>query len=601
MLYVLIFAMGIMLVASTFRILSHTTDEPLHIGAGLDFLSTGEYDVELQHPPFGRTVLAIGPWLGGARVPENSGLLKSGRSALYDSGDYESTLALARMGGLIFYVLLLLIVAIWSRKDLGIAASLIAILILATEPTVLAHAGLATTDGPMVGLITAAFFILMLWLDKLTLARTCLLGLAAGLAIMAKYSAIPFLAIGLVVMLGCRWWLDREGGQPRKLLTLNRLVHSIVIVLLILFTAWATFAFGWTELKLGGNLVEVLLQSAEHTGNESPGVVRLPVIVTSVPIGMWQVFDHNRNGHWAFLLGEWRKHGWWYYFPVALLVKSTLPLLILFLTGLWFSLKQGRHQGNWHIPLPGLLAVAILSYCMTANINIGVRHVLLLYPLMAITAAFGAITLFHKFKDGYLVRFLLVGLLVWQGIIAVRSHPDYLPYFNFLAGEHPERVLSNSNLDWGQDLGRLGREVNIRGIGHMSLGFRGFADPEKHGIRRWPKNGKYHLDQPVSGWVAVGQNYRMRGGKADWLKEFRPVLRVGKTVDLYYLGETDLADVRIKGEAAVLFERALKTLIEDQNPQAAAILFDDVLRMEPNHPAARRHRDGILAKTAFPQ
>jgi hypothetical protein len=121
---------------------------------------------------------------------------------------------------------------------------------------------------------------------------------------------------------------------------------------------------------------------------------------------------------------------------------------------------------------------------------------------------------------------------VWQLSPLWRAYPDYLPYFNETVA-HPERVLVDSDLDWGQDLHRLELRVAQLHIGHLNLAYRGSAD-----LRREPLPQTHILGprERVTGWVALSALARTRN-LADyaWLDAYRPIERVGKTIDLYYI------------------------------------------------------------------
>ena len=126
----------------------------------------------------------------------------------------------------------------------------------------------------------------------------------------------------------------------------------------------------------------------------------------------------------------------------------------------------------------------------------------------------------------------LLAAILWQLSPLWRAYPDYLPYFNETAA-HPERVLVDSDLDWGQDLHRLELRVAQLHIGHLSLAYRGSAD-----LRREPLP-QVHILGPrerVTGWVALSELARTRNlSDYAWLDAYRPIERVGKTIDLYYI------------------------------------------------------------------
>ena len=133
---------------------------------------------------------------------------------------------------------------------------------------------------------------------------------------------------------------------------------------------------------------------------------------------------------------------------------------------------------------------------------------------------------------------LAAALTGWLVAESVRAHPDYLPYFNQLAGKHPERVLLDSDLDWGQDLGRLADTLRARGAPQVWIAYHGNVDLSRQGL---PPYTELPPDQPVTGWVAASL-FRLAlgspGGSIDayaWLRPYQPVARVGHSILLYYI------------------------------------------------------------------
>lgn len=146
-------------------------------------------------------------------------------------------------------------------------------------------------------------------------------------------------------------------------------------------------------------------------------------------------------------MGEHRTTGWSYYFPIAIGAKTPIPLLILALGGLMFVGKAHRALAVMVFGAVVYLAV----FCLLVKVNIGVRHVLPIYPVLIILAAVAA----HRLLElpGRAGHVLVIVLLAWYAAEAVRIYPNYEQYFNQLAGgpENGWRVLGNSNVQWGQD------------------------------------------------------------------------------------------------------------------------------------------------------
>jgi 4-amino-4-deoxy-L-arabinose transferase-like glycosyltransferase len=553
---VLLAAVGVLQIVSTYDEFNHTWDEPLHLAAGMQLLDRGVYEYEFAHPPLVRLALAVGPYLAGVRShgepcsAATSGIAcgpgrgyDEGRSLLYDSeaAGYERVLSLARLGVLPFFLLTLVVVWLWAGQLFGDLAAALAVFLLTTLPLLLGNAGLATNDVGATGLTLAALYLLTRWLQAPSAGRGALLGTAAGAAVMAKFSAIPYLAGSAAAILLWRWLLAGRGWTPLALVTRGRWKGVALGLLAMLTVFWATYGFG-IRPSVADN--ERLFQTVEATfAPESPPYrfaraafeqPVLPPFVLAVVRGVGSLAMRNREGQDSFLLGEVRSHGWWYYYVVGLAVKTPLPMLLLGLPGLALLAVRSWRARAFEVGAPAAYFLAILAFAsFFSSINTGIRHVLILYPLMAIGAALAARELLHV-RRRRLGGAVLAGLLVWQGAVAVAAHPDYLADFNALAGPEPEKVLLNGDLDWGQDLKRLEAKLRERGIERVAIAYSGSADLARHDLPEFTLLEPY---KPVKGWVAISlceRECRSDGSHA-WLKRYKPVARIGRSIDLYYI------------------------------------------------------------------
>ena len=155
---------------------SVTTDEPAHLGAGLEVLSRGTYTYELQHPPISRVAVALGPWLAGRRTVGRARLYDEGHAILGDARHRE-TLTLARAGVLPFFIGLVIACWVYARRLApDPRAALVTTLMVTAPPSLLAHAGLATTDVPFTACFVATILTFMRWLEQpASWRRACLL------------------------------------------------------------------------------------------------------------------------------------------------------------------------------------------------------------------------------------------------------------------------------------------------------------------------------------------------------------------------------------------------------------------------------------------
>jgi hypothetical protein len=552
----LIILTACLLAAGSWRVYSNTWDEPEHLAAGVELLDRGKYEYDTEHPPLGRVLIALGPWLAGAHsfgTPPPDGT-REGIDILYSGGHYWRTLTLARLGTMPFLVLLLVATWLWARRIFATPAqALLPVVLLVAVPPVLGHAALASLDVAAAATILLALYMLQRWLLSGSPSDAAFFGLASGVAVGTKFSSVPFIGLSLAALALVRALLARNAPRwqsvsgvppPRRSAahSLGGLAVAAVATLLVLFLVYAPrtphhpgtdFRFHWA--------VSYLLQK--------PGLVdhALGVLFSHLPLpyefqdlvnGVVAVKAHNDTGHLSYLLGEVRSTGWWYFYLVALAVKTPIPLLLGGAAGLvWLGL-EGRRRGNGWMPAPLVLFVTILAFASSfSHINIGIRHILVLYPFLALGSAYVLMRAWRatRARSGRvraLAAAALLALVVWQLSPLWTAFPDYLPYFNE-AAPHPERVLVDSDLDWGQDLYRLEQRAAKLGITHLHLAYRGTAD-----LAREPLPPLHVLppNQPVSGWVAVSALARTRNPTDyAWLDAFRPLERVGKTIDLYYI------------------------------------------------------------------
>jgi 4-amino-4-deoxy-L-arabinose transferase-like glycosyltransferase len=539
------------LAAGCWRVYSNTWDEPEHLAAGVELLDRGLYQYDTEHPPLGRIVLALPPYLAGARSfgtapPDGT---REGVDILYAGGHYWRLLTLARLGTLTFLPLLLLAAWLWARRIFASSGgALLAVALLISVPPILGHAALASLDVAAAATILLALYLLQRWVVSGALADAVWFGLASGVAVTTKFSAVPFLGLALVVLLvaqAIRSHRVPEDGSsvvpalPRRALGLLVAALGVLVPIFLVYGPRASDPAG-VALRYDWAVSYLQQRSgADHLIGVVFAHLPLPRELKDLFNGLVAVEAHNDSGHLSYLLGEVRTGGWWYFYLVALAVKTPLPLLIAGPLGLvWLALEGMRRADAWRTA-PLIVAVTLLLFAsLFSHINIGIRHVLILYPFLALGGAYAGIRAWQA--TAHLVqppamrtaRLSLLGLLFWQMSTLVSAYPDYLPYFN-MAVSHPEDVLVDSDLDWGQDLYRLERRAAQLQIPQLHLAYRGTADLTREPL---PPFDVLPPRQPVHGWVAVSELARTRAVEDyAWLAPWQPLERIGKTIDLYYI------------------------------------------------------------------
>jgi Dolichyl-phosphate-mannose-protein mannosyltransferase len=541
-----------LLAASTWRTFGHTWDEPEHLAAGLELLDQGKYEYDTEHPPIARALIALGPYLAGAHsfgTPPPDGV-QEGIDILYDGGRYDRTLTLARLGTLPFLPLLLLSMWLWARwVARSEAEALLGVVLLGSVPPVLGHAALATLDVPGTATTLLALYMLQRALVS-GAARDCILfGFAAGVAVATKLSAVPFIGLGMLVLVLVRAVTDSAGDhfaheQRSRVTRLGRLALTVLAACVPILLAYGPRSFHFTTLPPRFDWALDYLLSGDIAAH---GAIRELAGHLWLPEGFWDFAEgivalkaHNDTGHLSFLLGQYQAGGWWYFYLVDLAVKTPLPLLVCGPIGLALLARDGwRERNAWRIA-PIVLFLTVLGFASAfSRINIGIRHVLILYPFMALGAAYFLATAWRALRRtphaGPLARLgtvMLAGLVGWQLSTLWTAHPDYFPYFNETV-RHPEHVLIDSDLDWGQDLRRLERRLAELKVPSVSLAYSGTADLAKEKL---PPFILLPPRQPVTGWVAITALTREHEpARFAWLNAYEPVERVGKTIDLYFI------------------------------------------------------------------
>jgi len=266
-------------------------------------------------------------------------------------------------------------------------------------------------------------------------------------------------------------------------------------------------------------------------------VVEFPLPLMEVANGLNELREHGVNGHESFLLGEFRRTGWWYFFPLVIAVKTPIGFLLLALAGLAIVLRQWR-AGPWQQILTAIFPVVILLVCLPSTINVGIRHVLAIYPMLSIVAGSAVAQQPKARRRGPSVA--AGALVLWATASSVFAHPDYMAYFNEFASKSPEKIRTDSDLDWGQDVYRL--RDRLRALHAPSVALECYCTmplasmglPQIHEIPR---------SMPVPGLVAISVQFleleHAKNGSYEWLRRYKPFERVGKSILLYRIPENN--------------------------------------------------------------
>jgi len=413
-------------------------------------------------------------------------------------------IALGLVAGLVSYRL--------ARDLFTPAAALATLFFFATSPTFIAHASLATLDVPL-----AAVAVLGVWLARRASSRRRLrdfglLGLALGAAVSVKVQGLLLLPI---VALQCALGRERRG----ECTVASTIVGTLTGPALALLLAWVLLFAVYGTLPLSG-----------RNGLLPADFVRATLAKLA----------HSERGHLAYLMGEWSTHGWWSYFPIALALKTPVPMWSSAIIGM-LALRRSVVAWSW-------LGVPFLFFFLAAvvgGVDIGIRHILPALPFLFGFAGFGLALAWRR------ARPVALALLALQLGDALWNAPHELAYFNALAGgsRGGAKVLLDSNFDWGQHDPALRAYLDARAPGDVAI------DPDPY--------------TPRAGTIAVGASalHGILGGGARayrWLRARAPRARVAETWLVYEIapedvpGASEATDPKLRPERIALARHVLR-------------------------------------------
>jgi tetratricopeptide (TPR) repeat protein len=437
---------------------SQTWDESSHLYSGYEYWTHADYGRNPEHPPLAKLVAASAvlplhpadPAVPSTLLSKSQDLL-NGTKFLYGAGA-DLLLARARGAMLLFPLALALAIFAAGNKMFGAEAGLLAMLLFALEPMVLANSGLVTTDIPLSCTLFLTVFAFYCYIKRPTATRILLCGLAAGFTLAAKHSGVfvfPILAV--IAVLDPLLENDRAPRIP-VMRRMGSIAVALAIIALVSYgVLWALYGFRYAARPDG-----------------LPFVPSFDAYVAAIPIA----FERSAIAFCArhHLLPEAYLYGWadilqipgkrinlvlgklffgspWYLFPELILIKSTIPLLLLLLLAPFARIHRYRRELLFLvIPAALYLLIAIAS-----GMNSEARYILPIYPFAIVVAGAAAWQIAHRSRRWAIA---VAALFVFAAGSSLYAFPDYLAYVNEAFGgpSNSYRLLAGANSDWAQGL-----------------------------------------------------------------------------------------------------------------------------------------------------
>ena len=485
---------------------SLTWDEDDHMFAGYMMWKTGDYGLNPEHPPLVK-LLATLPLLGEHLwVPQlqnrdfKTEAYMDGRDWLArNDGASQRLVFRMRLAAGLLALTLSLVVFFAAREAFGVPAALIALTLVVFDPNLLAHSALVTTDIGVSLFFLASIYAFYRYVKQPSLPRLLLAGLVAGLLLATKHSGI-LLAPMLLVLVAGEIAFAPKGSRSRTALRLGGALAAIVV--LGVTVLWAFYGFRYAArpagLALSTSLADYTHELSSFNSKAVLFIAHLHLLPESYLMGLVDV-KRMAQFYSSFVFGKLYAHGLWWYFPVVLLIKTTLGLLaLLALTAV--AIFTGCFRGKRREILYLLVPAAIyLLVAMVSGMNIGARHVLPLYVLFAILAGGGLAALAADGRRGTRIAATVGAALVVAHVAsALAVFPNDMAYANEAWGgpKNTHNLLSDANVDWAQQLYQV-KAWQDRHPGEECW-FAYFAypvvDPAVYGIRC------HHLPNLDMGW-----------------------------------------------------------------------------------------------------
>lgn len=527
---------------------SQTTDEAIHLYAGYRYLVHQDFSYNPEHPPLVKYAAALPLLFMDVHEPEESYASYFERSKefffwgdpaqsrvaedfLYNSGnDPEQILFAGRVSMAVITLLLGALVFIVAWYAWGRRGAILALMFYVLDPTIAAHGHLVTTDIGFAFGTLLSLFALWLFLEKASWKRAAGFGAAVGILLLTKFSALLLFPIFFVLVVWKMW------GK-----SFSYLKDAFVKMAVAGFIAWAVLIAGY-----GGNFApapfeESVVKKASDLNhieggwvpdvpfvNNGYNMLRFVLMPSDYLRGLLSFTHHASTGHPAYLLGQNSDEGWWYYFPVVFSAKNFILTLVVFAYAIYLI---ARYRKVHPVGIFFLVSSALyLALSMASNVNIGIRHIMPIFPLMAVMI--GIIGSGIQ-KSRWIKKVSLVAVFLIAAEFAF-VYPSYLSYFNQSYGGmwNGYKVATDSNLDWGQDFHLIKPYLEKHQIAHPYIDYNwNGASSFNHAGITYTHMGDFDKDKD-SGMVIIAATFLMQEHYG-WLREHPIHDRISPSIFVY--------------------------------------------------------------------
>jgi len=588
---------------------ANTMDELAHTPAGYSYIVKQDMRLNPEHPPLLKDLAGLSIWLGSkitndpVYFPDQvepwtedlNGQWDFGREFLFRNGNNaDKIIFLARIPMLLMMILLGYYVFRWARQLYGNTAGVLALFLYSLSPAFIANGRLVTTDVVAAGAFFISIYYFIEWITKTNKKNLIIAGIVFGLALLSKFSLV--LLIPYFILMTAVWAIIKTDKKRFK----NILKYSVSLILLGLIgmaLVWPVYQFHIWNYPAEKQIADSTAY-LETYGNRA---FADPVVWISDKsflrpyaqffTGFLMVFQRSIGGNTTYFLGEISRTAWPHYFPFVFLIKVPLPLILLMLMSLIFlsfklkenfsykGLKRIRIFLKKYFSEFALLSFFIIYWytSITSNLNIGVRHVLPVFPIIYILLSGQIYKWLNPYSGPFLEKIklnskkefknvkkitknhfktyskytIIIILFAWYAFGTINIYPHFLSFFNESIGGPSQgyKYVTDSNLDWGQDLKRLATFVNENNIDKIYVDYFGGDSLE---YRLGDKYQSWWGDRdpkelPPNSWLAISASF-LQGGRGapnpeyhektgyyNWITQYEPVAILGNSIFIYQI------------------------------------------------------------------
>ena len=557
------------------RLKSPAWDETGDIAAGVSYLLTDKFTVNLQHPPLLKELIGVSTLISGAqwpKTPQAQQLLNGASQYQWLVGNEiitahgpDGVMFWARLPMILFGAMLGVVLYIWGRQLLGAAAALGALFLYALDPTIIAHAFLTTLDVGLAAFTLLFCFALWNYLRHPSLKRLLMCGAALGAVLATKFSALVLLPVAGLLILAAVW---RPPEPIRPGWTRMRLYDTPEGMTKAGPNDPCPCGSGKKFKKCHGEAGKQPRTGSSPINKVSRSMLAFAaILVVAVFVvealyffpsdpalylkGMALVNADHAPGYTAFMAGEFQKR-FLSYFAVAWLLKEPVASIVLVVSGLILVLRSKRLPPLTKLFLLLPAVVLFLAHTFLAD-NLGIRYII---PVLPFGYLLGGVALSRLIGSGIVWKRALAGVLcLWLVVAAIGIYPDHLSYFNESACllRNPSQIgldggsrcgplwLDDSNVDWGAGLKQLRAWMNRHALNRkIRFAYFGSFPPEAYGLAYEMIDIPKLMPEPTPGLYVVSAHVLARAlalgrtqynGGGAWL--LRPTAIVGRCLYVY--------------------------------------------------------------------